>query len=81
MPGLICLIVCSQRTAGGVARLKPIPDGGFAGQDDRECPPYFYDFTGGIVMNRCGEKQYVIINNVKFVHNIVIFILFFNFVV
>ena len=32
-------------------------------------------------MNRAGEKKYVIINNVKFVHNIVIFILFFNFVV
>lgn len=32
-------------------------------------------------MNRAGEKQYVIINNVKFVHNIVMFILFFNFVV
>ena len=44
--GLICFVVCSQRTVRCVARLKPIPDGRFASQDDRECLPYFYDFTG-----------------------------------
>lgn len=44
--GLICFVVCSQRTVRCVARLKPIPDGRFASQDDRECLPYVYDFTG-----------------------------------
>lgn len=46
LSGLICLVVCSQRAVGCVARLKPIPDGRFASQDDRECLPYVYDFTG-----------------------------------